>query len=230
MIRIILTNLLFILAYNIYAEDSTSFAIHSKTSHVLYMNCANSITITLQCNNAFSKKTITFSATNATVKIDTSINNTFSLTIIPDESSNKLTLNAYDNMRLLGVEIFNVKNLPSPEIQIKAGGKQIDVKNGLYHLPNEISIEAEMKYDVQNITSIAAQYIVTDFEITFIKDGTVLEKKHIKNNSIDLRNIKQIESTEYIVISINEIKIVTPGGNLKKIPYENTIITLPINK
>jgi|GEM_PF-6651923 hypothetical protein len=231
MIRIFITKLLFVLTYTIYAQTSIPFAVHSKTSHVLYSNCSNSIAINLlPCTSSFSIKSIKFTINNATIKIDSMSNNTFFLTIVPNESSSDLVLRIYDDSSIVGTETFQVKNLPAPEIHLTIAGKDIDSKNGLYGLSNKIDIEAVMNKDVHNITSINAQYKVTDFEMTFVKAGKVLEKIQIKSNFVDLKQIKNIEQTEYIIISINEVNIITLEGNLKKIRCGTTIITLPVIK
>ncbi len=231
MLRFFIIKLLLLLTSAVYAQSSPPFTIHSKTSHVLYANCSNSIDVTLQtCTTApYPAKSIKFTADNAIVTVDSVSNNTFSLTIVPNKSLSRLILNAYSNAQLLGSETFLVKNLPSPEIHLMTNGKFIDPQNGLYVLTKDISVEAVMNDDVQNITSVTAQYKVTDWEVTFIKDGKVLDKIQLRNNNlIDLRNNKNFASTDYLVISINEVKIITPKGDLNEIHHGLMIITLPI--
>lgn len=231
MIRILITKFVFILTYTINAQTTIPLSVHSNTSHVLYVNCSNSIAITLlPCTSTFSAKSVAFIAINATVTIDSTLNNTFYLTIIPDGSFPKVVLNAIEGSSLLATETFILKKLPAPQIHIFTQGKEIDLKNGLYGLPKNISIVPILDEDVQDIIPFEPQYMVTDFEILFIKNGKYLAKIQKKSYSIDLRIIKNIESTENIIITINEIKLVMPDGQLKNIPFGNTILTIPIIK
>ncbi|HSY62169.1 MAG TPA: hypothetical protein VK796_09850 [Cytophaga sp.] len=161
--------------------------------------------------------------------MDSILKNTFFITIIPNETSPKLTLNAFDGTSLIGSEIFVVKYIPTPKIHLLTQGKQIDSKNGFYGIPKDLTIQAALNEDVQDLISVHPQYKITSFEIRFVKAGTELKKIQVKDNTIDLRTVKNIESAEYLIITINEIKLILPDGQLKNITFGNSILTVPIS-
>lgn len=223
---------LFVFLFNtLSAQDNSPMAVHTKSSHVLYRNCSNPISIKLQlpCDNpAPTNDKIKFKADNATVIIDSIARTQFYLSIVPNKSAISLTLQALSDGNIVGEETFSVYDLPTPSVHFYTGGKEMAIKNGLYGIPKNITIKALLDEAITDMFDIKAEYIVSDFEITFAKKGTTLFQKEIKGNSIDLTAIHTINTADRIIISINEIKIITPEGKLETIRFGNSIFVAPI--
>ena len=220
-----------LLSNALFSQDTAPLAIYTNSSHVLFRSCSNSILIKLQlpCDTKVTNDKITFVAANAKVVIDSIGNNQFYLSIVPNIAAISVTLQALADTRLVGEEKFTVRDLPPPSIHLYTGTKEIDVKNGLYGIPKNLSIKALIDASITEIFGIDAQYAVTDFEITFAKKGTTLYNKVIKANNIDLTTINSINSADRVIISINEIKILTAEGKLETLRLGNSILALPIN-
>jgi hypothetical protein len=229
---------IFLLTSNfIFAQNISPLVVYTKKSHVLYSHCSNTISIKLPCDtHNVTNDQITFTAENSKVTIDSILNNQFYLSIIPYATTISLTLQATAHARVLGEETFIVQNLPPPSIHIYTGNKEIDPENGLHGVPENglhgvpenILIKALSDESITEICGIDAQYIVTDFEIKIVKKATSLFQKTIKGNNIDLTTINSIHAADRIIISVNEIKIITPEGKEEIIRFGNTILTLPI--
>ncbi|WP_018343936.1 GldM family protein [Cytophaga aurantiaca] len=220
------------ISINLFAQDSAPLAIYTKSSHTLYRNCSNSVSVKLQlpCDQLkISNDKISFVAGNSKVIIDSIERNQFYLSIIPNVTATSLTLQAFSDANLVAETTFIIRDLPPPSIHIYTGGKEIDIKNSLFGIPKNISIKALPNESITEIFGVDAQYAVTDFEITFSKKGTTLYKKVIKANNIDLTTINSINSADRIIILINEIKILTPEGKLETIRLGNSILVIPID-
>lgn len=141
--------------------------IQSASVQALYRNCGNKLDVRVPALGAAYRPT--FKAKGGT----TVGGKGGRVTVIP--TAPNLNLSVYSGGIFIGTENFRVKSIPKPELVLKSGGKEINLKDGLKKVPREISLIAVPDADFAQFLPDDAQYRVTKWEVTLARGPRPIE-------------------------------------------------------
>jgi gliding motility-associated protein GldM len=152
------------------------------------------------------------------------------VTIIP--TSPTVELSVYSSETFIGTQTFRVKEIPKPELSLKSGGREIDLKKGVSQVPREISLEAIPDPDFAQFLPEDAQYRVTKWEVTLARGQRGIETKQVSSTKADLSSfVAQARPGDRIVIEAKELQRRNFKGEIENVSIgvNAAIKTVPIN-
>jgi hypothetical protein len=101
------------------------------------------------------------------------------VTVIP--TAGKVDLTVYSSSTLIGTQSFRVKAIPKPELVLKSGGREIDLKNGIQKdkMPREITLDAEPDPDFAEFLPDDARYRVSEWEVILARGQRAVRRKTV---------------------------------------------------
>ena len=153
------------------------------------------------------------------------------VTIIPTAPS--VDLSVYSSGTFIGTQKFRVKQIPKPELVLKSGGKEIDLKRGVSNVPRELTLDAVADDDFAQFLPDDARYRVTKWEVTLARGQRPIEIKQVNGPKANLASFvsKARKGTDRIVIEAKEVQRMNFKGEREdvKIGVNSAIKTVPIN-
>ena len=152
------------------------------------------------------------------------------VTIIPTSPS--IDLSVYSSGTFIGTQKFRVKQIPKPELVLKSGGKEIDLRNGVKQIPREISLLAVPDADFAQFLPDDAQYRVTKWEVTLARGARPIDSKKVTGLKANLASfVSKARPGDRIVIEAKEVQRRNFKKELEniKIGVNASIKTVPIN-
>ena len=199
--------------------------IQSASVQALYLNCGNMLDVQVPALGA---------AYNPSFRVKGGASQGGKggkVTVVP--SSPKVELSVYSNNTYIGVQSFRVKQIPKPELVLKAGGKEIDLKRGVSKVPREITLDAVPDADFAQFLPKDARYRVTKWEITLARGQRAIETKQVSGPKANLSSFvsKARPGTDRIVIEAKEVQRMNFKNEREnvKIGVNQSIKTVPIN-
>ncbi|MCG8307389.1 MAG: gliding motility protein GldM [Cytophagales bacterium] len=198
--------------------------IQSASVQALYRNCGNKLDVQVPALGAAYNPSFR-------VKGGTSQGGKGGkVTIVPTAPS--VDLSVYSSGTFIGTQKFRVKSIPKPEIVLKSGGKDIDLKRGVSKVPREITLEAVPDADFAQFLPDDANYRVTKWEVTLARGPRAIETKPITSTRANLASfVSKARPGDRIVVEAKEVQRM----NFKKeretirIGVNSAIKTVPIN-
>lgn len=173
--------------------------IQSASVQALYRNCGNKLDVQVPALGA---------AYNPTFRVK---GGTFQggrggkVTIVP--TAPNIDLSVYSNGVFIGTQKFRVKNIPKPELVLKSGGKEIDLKRGVTNIPREITLNAVPDPDFAQFLPEDARYRVTKWEVTLARGPRAIETKQVTTTRANLASfVSKARPGDRIVIEAKEIQ------------------------
>ncbi len=199
--------------------------IQSASVQALYRNCGNKLDVQVPALGAAYNPSFR-------VKGGTSQGGRGGkVTIVPTAPS--VDLSVYSGETFIGTQKFRVKQIPKPELVLKSGGKEIDLKRGVTNVPREITLDAVPDEDFAQFLPEDARYRVTKWEVTLARGQRPIEIKQVTGPRADLSSFvsKARPGTDRIVIEAKEVQRMNFKGEREdvKIGVNSSIKTVPIN-
>ncbi|MCK5207288.1 MAG: gliding motility protein GldM [Cyclobacteriaceae bacterium] len=152
------------------------------------------------------------------------------ITIVP--TSPTVELSVYSSGTFIGKQKFRAKPIPKPELVLKSGGNEIDLKRGVSKIPREITLQAVPDADFAQFLPDDANYRVTKWEVTLARQQRAIETKQVTSTKANLASfVSKARPGDRIVIEAKEVQRM----NFKKekenvrIGVNSSIKTVPIN-
>ena len=152
------------------------------------------------------------------------------VTIIP--TAPNVDLSVYSSGTFIGTQKFRVKSIPKPELVLKSGGKEIDLKRGVTNIPREITLNAVPDADFAQFLPEDARYRVTKWEVTLARGQRGIETKQITTTKANLASfVSKARAGDRIVIEAKEIQRMNFKNEREnvRISVNSAIKTVPIN-
>lgn len=153
------------------------------------------------------------------------------VTIIPTAPT--LELSVSSGGILIGTEKFRVKGIPKPQLVLKSGGQEIDLKTGVKNVPREISLIAVPDADFAQFLPDDAKYRVTKWEVTLARGARAVDSKNVTSNRANLGDwVSKARPGDRLVIEAKEVMRMNFKKQTEqvKISVNASIKTVPINK
>lgn len=198
--------------------------IQSASVQALYRNCGNNLDVQVPALGAAYNPSFR-------VKGGTSQGGRGGkVTIIPTSPS--VELSVYSSETFIGTQTFRVKEIPKPELSLKSGGKEIDLKRGVTTVPREITLDAIPDADFAQFLPEDARYRVTRWEVTLARGQRGIETKQVSSPKADLSSfVAQARPGDRIVIEAKEVQRLNFKGERENVSIgvNAAIKTIPIN-
>jgi len=199
-------------------------SITSASVQALYRNCGNKLDVQVPALGAsyspsFRVKGGSYQSGRAGM-----------VTVIPTAPS--FDLNVYSGGTYIGKKTFRVKQIPKPEIVLKSGGKELDLKRGVTQIPREITLQAVPDADFAQFLPDDAQYRVTKWEVTLARGARGLETKQVTSSKANLASfVSKARPGDRIVVEAKEVQRMNFKKEREnvKIGVNSAIKTVPIN-
>jgi gliding motility-associated protein GldM len=148
-------------------------SITSASVQALYRNCGNKLNVQVPALGAAYAPS--FTAEGGTVDAGRG----GQVTVIP--TAGKVDLTVYSSSTLIGTQSFRVKAIPKPELVLKSGGREIDLKNGIQKdkMPREITLDAEPDPDFAEFLPDDARYRVSEWEVILARGQRAVRRKTV---------------------------------------------------
>ncbi len=153
------------------------------------------------------------------------------VTIVP--TAPKVELSVYSNGTYIGKQTFRVKQIPKPELVLKEGSTEIDLKRGVTKVPRTLTLEAVPDPDFKEFLPKDARYRVTRWEITLARGARAVETIRATSPKVSISSfVSKARPGDRIVIEAKEIQRMNFRGEREnvKIGVNASIKTVPIVK
>lgn len=152
------------------------------------------------------------------------------VTIIP--TAPNVELSVYSSGIFIGTQKFRVKQIPKPELVLKSGGKEIDLKRGVSKVPREITLQAIPDPDFAQFLPEDARYRVTKWEVTLARGARGIETKQVTSSKANLSSfVSKARPGDRIVVEAKEVQRMNFRNEREnvKIGVNSSIRTVNIN-
>ncbi len=152
------------------------------------------------------------------------------VTIVP--TAPNVELSVYSAGTFIGSQKFRVKQIPTPELVLKSGGKEIDLKRGVSKVPREMNLDAVADADFAQFLPKDARYRVTKWEVSLARGARAVDTKQVTSPKVDLGSwVSKARAGDRIVIEAKEVQRMNFKGETEKIRIgvNASIKTVPIN-
>jgi gliding motility-associated protein GldM len=174
--------------------------IQSASVQALYRNCGNKLNVQVPALGPAY-------APSFRVKGGSAINGKGGqVTIVPVAPN--VELSVYSSQTFIGTEKFRVKPVPRPELVLKSGGREINIKQGVSQVPRELTFDAEADADFAQFLPQDARYRVTKWEVTLARGQRAVETMQVSGPKANLSSwvSKARAGTDRIIVEAKEVQ------------------------
>ena len=173
--------------------------IQSASVQALYLNCGNKLNVQVPALGASYSPS--FQVKGGSSQAGTG----GQVTIVPNNAS--VELSVFSSGTLIGIEKFRAKTIPKPELVLKSGSKEIDLKSGVSQVPRELTLEAVPDNDFATFLPEDARYRVTKWEVTLARGVRPIEIKQITGPKADISSwVSNARPGDRIIIEAKEVQ------------------------
>jgi hypothetical protein len=189
-----------------------------------YMNCGNEVLVNIE--NYSLLDNIRIEAEGADILKST---RTGIFTIIP--KSEKVTIKAYENEKLIAENQHLVKLLPTPTIALFLDNfvfnqRQTYLKDHL----DTIMVKAVMPPNIQEEMPKDTNYKVSEFEVFILRGANVINELASKEEKINLTELlKSAKVGDFLSIEIKKVERLNFRGEIENVLFEMPTFTIQIN-
>jgi gliding motility-associated protein GldM len=197
--------------------------VQSAAISALYLNAGNELNIQVPALGIdYNPK---FTAEGATVV--PSKDKGF-VTIIPHKAEVKLSV--YNNGSLLDTLNLKVRTIPKPDIQITAGAKPIDLKQGIpVPGPRKLEIKAISDESFKNFLPKDARYRVAQWEVTLARGTRSVKSKKVDTQEISLSDFAGLSQPgDRIIIEVKKVERLNFKDEIETVNVGTVVRTIPI--
>jgi len=198
--------------------------IQSASVQALYRNCGNKLNVQVPALGA------SYDPSFQVKGGATQGGKSGQVTIIPTAPT--VELSVYSAGTFIGTEKFRVKGIPNPELVLKSGGKEINLKQGVTQVPREITLDAVPDPDFAQFLPEDARYRVTKWEVTLARGQRAIETIQASGPQANIASfVSKVRPGDRIVIEAKEVQRMNFKNEREdvKIGVNSSIKTVPIN-
>ena len=199
--------------------------IQSASVQALYRNCGNKLNVQVPALGAAYIPSFQVKGG--------SVNSSKGPEVVIVPTSASLDLSVYSSGTFIGTQTFRVKQIPKPEISLKAGGREVNLKTGLKQVPREITLDAVPDEDFATFLPDDARYRVTKWEVTLARGARGLETKQVTSRNADLSSfVSKARPGDRIVVEAKEVQRMNFKGDKENVSIgvSASIVTIPLTE
>jgi len=199
-------------------------SITSASVQALYRNCGNKLDVQVPALGA------AYEPSFRTKGGSSQAGRGGQVTIVPTSPS--LELSVYSSGTFIGTKKFRVKAIPKPELVLKSGGREINLKQGVNQVPRELTFSAVPDEDFAQFLPDDARYRVTEWEVTLARGPRPIASKTVTGTKVNLGDwVSKARSNDRIVVEAKEVQRMNFKGEREpvKISVNASIKTVPLN-
>ena len=197
--------------------------VQSAAVQALYLNCGNELNIQVPALGTEYKPS--FKATGANVIPGSGKG---LVTVIPQAAEVKL--NVYSNQSLLGTQVFKVRKIPKPEINITSKGKKINEKQGMpVPGPRKLEVRVVPDESFKAFLPKDARYRVAQWEVSLARGSRALKTKRVNSQEVSLNDFVSLAKPgDRLVIEVKKVERLNFKGEIEPVKLGVVIHTIPL--
>ncbi|MCG8390041.1 MAG: gliding motility protein GldM [Cytophagales bacterium] len=199
--------------------------VRSAALSALYMNCGNQLDVQVPAlGTAYNPS---FSSREASVVKG---NRTGLVTVIPKGRS-KVKLTVSNAGSRLGTEVFDVKKVPPPTIDITARGKGVNYEKGVAAASlTTLKVSAKAEENFAREVPKDARYRVKKLSVKLARAGRQIKAQTFTSENVDLRSWRSLyRKGDNLIVKIERVTRRTYQGESERSVPATTIYSIPIN-
>ncbi len=199
--------------------------VRSAALSALYMNCGNQLDVQVPAlGTAYNPS---FSSREASVVKG---NRTGLVTVIPKGRS-KVKLTVSNAGSTLGTEVFDVKKVPPPTIDITARGKGVNYEKGVAAASlTTLKVSAKAEENFAREVPKDARYRVKKLSVKLARAGRQIKAQTFTSENVDLRSWRSLyRKGDNLIVKIERVTRRTYQGESERSVPATTIYSIPIN-
>lgn len=151
------------------------------------------------------------------------------VTLIPNAPEVKLSV--YNSGSFLDTITFKVRTIPKPEIQITAGGKVINERQGVpVPGPRKLEIRAIADESFRSFLPKDARYRVAEWEVTLARGTRPIQIKKVNTQEVSLSDFaSQAQAGDRIVIEVKKVERLNYKDEIETVNIGTVVHNIPIN-
>ncbi|MEL7062508.1 MAG: gliding motility protein GldM, partial [Bacteroidota bacterium] len=197
--------------------------VQSASVQALYLNCGNELNVQVPALGAAYNPS--FDAKGGSVITG---GGKGLITIVPQD--NEVRLNVYNNKNLLGTQVFKVRTIPRPEINITSKGKVVNEKQGM-PAPGPRSLEVKPIADesFKNFLPKDARYRVAQWEVSLARGSNAVKTKKVNGQEASLSELAALARPgDRLVIEVKKVERLNFKGKIEVVKMGTIIHTIPL--
>lgn len=197
--------------------------IQSASVQALYLNCGNELNVQVPALGSEYKPS--FRADGASVRDG----GNGKVTVIPNSA--KVTLHVSSGGNYIGNEVFSVRRIPKPTIELLTRGKEVNEKIGMSAPgPRSLDIRAVPDESFKQFLPKDANYRVSKWEVTLARGSRPVDSKKVTGDQIDLTSFaSKARAGDRIVVEVKEVQRRNFEGKVEDVSVGSVIKTIPLN-
>ncbi|OJW72215.1 MAG: gliding motility protein GldM [Candidatus Amoebophilus sp. 36-38] len=151
------------------------------------------------------------------------------VTLIPNAPEVKVSV--YNNGSFLDIITFKVRTIPRPEIQLTAGGKLINERQGVPAPgPRKLEIRAIPDESFKSFLPKDARYRVAEWEVTLARGSRPIQIKKVTAQEISLTDFASLaQAGDRIVVEIKKVERLNYKDEIETVNVGTVVHNIPIN-
>jgi len=197
--------------------------VQSASVQALYLNCGNELNIQVPALGSVYDPS--FSASGASVVKGA---NKGLITVIPNAA--QVTINVSSGGNAIGSEKFQVRTIPKPTIEVYAGGKPVNEKQGMA-IPRSLEIAAIPDESFKNFLPKDARYRVSEWEVTLARGSRPVGAPiTVTASSVSLGSLaSQAKPGDRLVIEVKTVQRMNYQGQVETVKMPTIYKNVSIN-
>lgn len=189
----------------------------------LYLNCGNELSVQVPALGASYDPA--FSANGAEVIRQAKKGD---IIVVPNQAKVALTISSGGSV--IGVENFQVRLLPKPDIEIFSGSKVIDQKQG-GPCPRSLTARAIAEQSIRDAIPKDARYKVVAWEVSLARGKRLMgATKKVSSETVDITDFaSSAQAGDRLIIEVKGVKRMNFKGATEDVKIGNAIFQIPIN-
>lgn len=197
--------------------------VQSASVQALYLQCGNELNVQVPALGSEYKPS--FRADGATVRDG----GNGKVTVIP--TSAKVTLHVSSSGNYIGNEVFSVRRIPKPSIELLTRGKEVNEKLGMsVPGPRSLDIRAVPDESFKQFLPKDANYRVTKWEVTLARGSRPVDSKKVTDQEVNLTSFaSKARAGDRIVVEVKEVMRRNFEGKTETVNVGTVIKTIPLH-
>jgi len=200
--------------------------VQSATVSALYVNCGNELQINVPALG--SSYNPSFTASGAQVIRG---GQKGQVTIVPNGSVPRVTINVSSDGTAIGSETFNLRTIPRPDIVAKTGGKPVDEKSGMAAPgPRQINVVAEAEPGFKSALPKDARYRVTEWNCMLVRGKRPVAQMKFNGEAGNLSTFAaQAVPGDRILIEVTKVQRTNFQNKVEEVKIGTVIKNIPLH-
>jgi gliding motility-associated protein GldM len=199
--------------------------VQSASVSALYLNCGNDLNVFVPALGSEYKPD--FRVNNGSA---IKLNEGGGVRVVPT-SPQDVALTVVNAGNTIGTETFKVRRIPKPDVVVRSGGREIDLKIGAKATSLralEVVVEAEEGF--KSFLPRDARYMATEYDVILARGDRPVQTLKGTGTSVNLASlITQARPGDRIVIDIKKVQRMNFRDQREDVQMGAKVITIPLN-